>query len=380
MFPLNHPAPTAFYLTLYVVSLVVHVAFMNYVLAGAGYLAVAALFPGDPARPRHATPAALLLRDWLPFAVSAAITAGVAPLLFVQILYQPNFYTANLLLFHRWMAIVPILILGFYLTYLLKSKTIERWRPAWRILVGLGTFACFLFAAWSWTENHLLSLDQKAWPDFYAADALRYKHPALLPRLAVWCFGALPTMSLLLACQLHHASRRSTSASTASATGNVGALVDRHDSAHSHEPRRLAILAFIGIALAAPAAGLNVLLLDAPTRNAVLARPIIPYLIAAVAGILFQLAAWRLILRKPMFFRSHLILAGFGLLLTLLGVTVCREAIRLRAIDITTLYDQHRAAAQVAGLPVFLLCFALNAVLVAYAIRLAKPPSATTAD
>ncbi len=376
MFPLNHPTPTALYLTLYVVTLVVHVVFMNYVLAGSGYVAFAALFPGDPARPRHATPVALMLRDWLPFAVSAAITAGVAPLLFIQILYQPNFYTANLLLFHRWMAIVPILILGFYLTYLLKSRTIEHWRTGWRILVGLGTFACFLFAAWSWTENHLLSLDQRAWPGFYAADALRYRDPALFPRLAVWCFGALPTMCFLLAWQLHHASTHSPSTFSASATGDAGALVDQHHGAHPDEASRLAILAFIGIAVAVTAAGLYVFLLDRPSRDAVLARSVIPYLVAAAAGIVIQLAAWRLMLRGRSFSRSHLTLAGIGLLLTLLGTTVCREAVRLSAIDISTLYDQHRTAAQIAGLPVFVLFLALNAILIAYSIRLARPQAA----
>ena len=46
-------------------------------------------------------PLAAPLRDWLPFVLSAAITAGIAPLLFVQILYQRAFYTANLLLFNR---------------------------------------------------------------------------------------------------------------------------------------------------------------------------------------------------------------------------------------------------------------------------------------
>jgi len=34
-FPFGFPGATAFYLTLYVVTLLIHVAFMNYVLAGA---------------------------------------------------------------------------------------------------------------------------------------------------------------------------------------------------------------------------------------------------------------------------------------------------------------------------------------------------------
>ena len=38
-FPFGFPIPTAFYLTLFVVTLVLHVLFMNYVLAGTAWLA-----------------------------------------------------------------------------------------------------------------------------------------------------------------------------------------------------------------------------------------------------------------------------------------------------------------------------------------------------
>ena len=39
----------------------------------------------------------------------------------IQVLYQHRMYTATLLLSHRFMAIVPVLIDGFYLLYLGKS-------------------------------------------------------------------------------------------------------------------------------------------------------------------------------------------------------------------------------------------------------------------
>src|SRR6476620_4982881 len=114
MFPFNQPAPTAFYLTLYLGTLLLHVLPMAYVVAGS-----ALLMPRVLTQPHLiADPLTLHLRQWLPFVLSAAITAGVAPLLFLQILYQREFYTANLLLFNRWMAILPVLIAGFYMLYL----------------------------------------------------------------------------------------------------------------------------------------------------------------------------------------------------------------------------------------------------------------------
>src|SRR5215204_6092447 len=166
MFPFNQPAPTAFYLTLYLGTFVLHLLPMAYVLAGSAVLlahTLAGTKPADDPLMDH-------LRQWLPFVLSAAITAGVAPLLFLQILYQREFYTANLLLFNRWMAILPVLIVGFYALYLTKGDWL--WQKRWplRAAVAAAILACFVFIGWSWTENHLLSLaGQKAWTEHYAA-------------------------------------------------------------------------------------------------------------------------------------------------------------------------------------------------------------------
>ena len=132
-FPFGVPGPTLLYLMLYVLTLAVHFVFMNYVFAGTLYVAVVGVGRADAALARLHNPIALTLRDWLPFAFSGVITAGVAPLLFVQILYPEHFYTANLLLFHRWMAVVPVLIVAFYLLYLLKSTSLSDWPAAWRV-------------------------------------------------------------------------------------------------------------------------------------------------------------------------------------------------------------------------------------------------------
>ena len=183
VFPWALGGPLALYLGLYVVTLAIHAVFVGYVLAGTGWCAVAAVRRRDGV-------VAQVARDWLPFALGAAITAGVAPLLFVQILYQERFYTSNLLLFQRWMAVVPVLVAGFYLLYLHKS---ERVRRAWlRAAVPIAAALCFVFVAWSWTENHLLGLDDRAWISFWAERRWFYGSPALVPRLLGWLAASLP--------------------------------------------------------------------------------------------------------------------------------------------------------------------------------------------
>ena len=136
------PAVAAPYLGLLIVTFALHALLVGFVLAGTAYVVGRLVRGGDDAL-------AAASRDWLPFALGAAITAGVAPLLFVQVLYQPRFYTANLLLFVRWLAIVPALIVGFYALYLGKSARAAAWAPRWRAVVAAVALACFVFVAWS---------------------------------------------------------------------------------------------------------------------------------------------------------------------------------------------------------------------------------------
>ncbi|MEO7731949.1 MAG: hypothetical protein ABIY55_13320 [Kofleriaceae bacterium] len=165
------------WLVLYLASFVLHAVFVSYVAAGTAYTLVAALR-------RSSDPIAARTRDWLPFMLGAGITAGIGPLLFIQLLYQRRFYTGNLLLGPRWGAVVPTLIIGFYALYLAKAS--ERWR---KLALGVG-LACFGFVAWSWTEIHLVMMDDPAWRAMYGAGARFYLDLAVVPRLAIW-FGVM---------------------------------------------------------------------------------------------------------------------------------------------------------------------------------------------
>ena len=126
-----------------------------------------------------------------------ALVPGVAPLLFLQILYKREYYTANLLLFNRWKAILPVLIVGFYAIYLLKSWWLTR-RAGW--IAAAVPILCVAFTGYSWTENHLLSVRSPAfWGEFYGTRAQVYHDPQLLSRLLIWAVGSVPTLVLVLA-------------------------------------------------------------------------------------------------------------------------------------------------------------------------------------
>lgn len=352
-FPFGFPWPTSGYLTLYALTLVVHVLFMNYVLAGTGYLAFVVTFPGKSSRQRQRAPVAMVLRDWMPFALGAAITAGVAPLLFVQLLYQEQFYTANLLLVHRWMAILPVLIVGFYLLYVMKAKRVGGW-PMWqRALTGVGAFACVGFTGYSWTENHMLGLDRAIWPSFYAAGEMVYRNAQMIPRFLVWGTGAIPTMCLLVAWQLRH-----------------GGEVEGDDA--SRASRQLARLAVVGLVAAAAAGLWYYLWMDRTTASTITDPLARPYLMVSIGGLIIEGVAWLWVMACGTLARRPLILGTTGLLMAVLGATVVREAIRLSVVAGPGFYARHEAAAKVGGLVVFLAFLVINATMIAWCVRLVR--------
>ncbi|MCK6485831.1 MAG: hypothetical protein HUU22_18355 [Phycisphaerae bacterium] len=359
-FPFGFPTATAFYLTLYVLTLVVHVVFMNYVVAGTAYLAWRS-WRGPVAAGGAGDPIAEVLRDWMPFALSAAITAGVAPLLFVQILYQRPFYTANQLLFHRWMAILPVLIVGFYLLYLLKSGYARRCGPLPRGLIALGAAACFLFTGWSWTENHLLSLRESSWPRFYESGRMMHYEAALLPRLGVWMIGSLPTMAMLVGWQLHGLRRR-------------GAAIE------SPALRRLAWLALVGIAGSATMCVTHDTISEGGLKDALLGPMGRPWAVLLAAGVAMQIVAWAALLRRPESCTVPLSLAAAGVLLSILGMSIAREILRIRALSVDRLFQQHEIAMGVGGWWLFVLLAIVNIGVIAWAMTLVRRGLRTAGD
>ena len=172
-------------LALYVATLALHAAFIGYVVAGTAYTLVQAARRADD-------PLAATVRDRLPFMLGCGITAGVAPLLFVQLLHQHRFYTANLLLGPRWMAVVPALIAGFYALYLAKGS------PRLRRLALAAALACFGFVAWSWSELHELMKAEPAWRELYAAGTRMFVAGTIAPRFVVLT-GAMATSFAMIA-------------------------------------------------------------------------------------------------------------------------------------------------------------------------------------
>ena len=309
------------WLALYLISFALHAVFVSYVAAGTVYALVAALRGS-------ADPVAARARDWLPFMLGAGITAGVGPLLFLQLLYQRRFYTANLLMGPRWGAVVPALIIGFYALYLAKAS--EHWR---RLALGVGA-ACFGFVAWSWTELHQVMLDDAGWRAMYAAGERFHLEAAISPRLATWAGAMLALFATVAAWP-----------------------------ASAAERRQLAGLALAGLTTCGAASAAAVALaggLD-PALGSVhgLARGW-AYLLALAA--LAAALGWGWTARRPD--GPGLRVATVATAVALLAGAVVREAPRLALIE-----HGRAAAADAGGLPVFAITAAVGVAAIAWVVR-----------
>ena len=356
-FPFGLPAATAWYGSLYAITLLLHAVLLSYVLAGAGWVAVHALL-----RVRGATRGAGvervagLLGDWLPFSLGGAITLGVAPLLFLQILHREAFYTSNLLLFWRWMAVVPELIAGFYGLYLAKAERMQRARPLVRAALALCTWGAFVFVAASFTDQHVLALSRGSWVGVYRGGPLAWREPTVLLRLGVWLCGALPVMAALVAFQLRAAHARD------------GVPRD----ARRREVRLLAAVALVGLAGAgAMAAAYRSALPDAEAAG--LVGPLVrPWLFVAVAGALAAAAAWIGAAWRGQLERSTLLTVSLGTVATMLGAVAAREALRLSGLDLGALSALHERAAKAGGLPVFVAFAVVNGAVLFGCVALVR--------
>lgn len=352
------PTNTVVYLALLIATYALHAVFMNYTFGGMLWTAVAAL------RGRYSEGAprdtlATVVRDWLPSAVSAAVTAGIAPLLFVQIVYQRSFYTANILLFNRWMALLPALIVAVYAMYIVKAHGGAGGPDHGRatalfarrgVKAAAAVLAALLvgYVGLAFIENHLLSLAPETWKDRYVDGSPALPAASAWVRLSMWALGALPTFAALAAWQLRR--------------GAGGA----NDDDRVRAARPLALLALVG------AAGSLVLgtivwstdhggtrLLDDSIGR-------IAYGSLAVA-LAVGAAAWITVAAQRRLSAVAIAVAVSSSLVGILAHAVLREGARLLALAGTP--AAAREPSGLGGLAVFLVFLVISAGAIAWIVR-----------
>jgi hypothetical protein len=193
------PAPAPLLQALLLLTFTLHLVAMN-ALVGGSALALWLRRPGAHRRGDDPLTAALIGKA-LPVCVAAAVSLGVAPLLFLQVLYGRWFFTSSVLMAWPWFAVVPLLILAYYGTYLesFRGKHLGRMRTP----LAAATTAIFLLIALIYVNNTTLMIRPESWARLHFGNpgGLQWhsQEPQLLPRWLHLMVGAVSVAGWLLA-------------------------------------------------------------------------------------------------------------------------------------------------------------------------------------
>jgi hypothetical protein len=182
-------------LVLMVATLAAHWMFIGSAVGGAVVVLFQSLW-GRRDETAAAVSRSILL--FLPFMLSMGVTLGIAPLLFVQVLYGNFFYTANVIIAGWWLGIVPLVIANLYLFYVLRHRLAGARAPGAAIPAGI--VAIFVVLATTLASNSALSQTPVAWTGVWAwSGAVLHLSPVVAWRAAFALLGFLTVGGLFVA-------------------------------------------------------------------------------------------------------------------------------------------------------------------------------------
>src|SRR5580698_4637826 len=111
--PIPLPAPVWLLKLLHIVTLSLHFVAVEMLLGGLLLAVLLSLFRNSP----NSNVAARALARRLTVVMTYVINLGVPPLLFAQVLYGRALYTSSVMIGARWIAVVPALVLAYWLLY-----------------------------------------------------------------------------------------------------------------------------------------------------------------------------------------------------------------------------------------------------------------------
>ncbi len=175
------PAPYWLFKLLLIVTFFLHIIAMNFMLGG-GVLALVAKWRAK--NPASGNRMFFDLARKLPSLLPATITLGIAPLLFVQVLYGQFFYTSSILMAWPWFLVLVMLTVAYYGFYYVSFRAGEKPGKAGGVMlcsVVLVTLIGFFFS-----NNITLSQTPSRWAAKYFANPsgwnLNLSEPTLFPR------------------------------------------------------------------------------------------------------------------------------------------------------------------------------------------------------
>ncbi len=187
--PAALPGPPWLFHVLWVLTFLIHLVFVNMVLGGS--LLAALVGRGKPGAKAIQT----FFVEVNAWTISFAITFGIAPLLFMQVLFGRFFYTATVLLAWAWLGMLGILTLGYYLNYIAKFR-LRAGKDARAVVIVEAL--CFLVIAGIQVAINLLHLQPGRWESVAQQAWAALSDPTFAPRALHFVFAAVAMAGAVL--------------------------------------------------------------------------------------------------------------------------------------------------------------------------------------
>jgi len=191
------PAPYWLLKLLLIVTFVLHILAMNFLLGGG----VMALLTKWRVKDRGTSTRLFFdIANKMPVLLPAAITLGIAPLLFVQVLYGQFLYTSSILMAWPWFLVLVLLTVAYYGFYYVSYRSGRN--PGRAGVVMLFSVILVFLIGFLFTNNITLSQAPARWGAKYFASAggwhLNLGDSTLIPRYLHFFVAAVAVGGLLL--------------------------------------------------------------------------------------------------------------------------------------------------------------------------------------
>ncbi|QTA78197.1 Uncharacterized protein dnl_04130 [Desulfonema limicola] len=136
----------------------------------------------------------------LPVIIALAINFGVAPFLFLQVLFGQFIYVSSQLMAVYWLSVIAVLIIAYYAAYFYKFN-FDSLNEQRSIMIGTSVIL-LLFIGFIFSNNISLMLNPKAWAGYFLNPdglILNLSDPALVPRYLHFITASLAVGGLFIA-------------------------------------------------------------------------------------------------------------------------------------------------------------------------------------
>lgn len=178
-----------------ILTFIIHILLMNVMLGGA-IIALVHHLTGRSASPTVTR----TISQKLPFTVAFAVNFGVAPLLFLQVLYGQFLYTSTVLMAVYWISLVGLIILAYASAYLYDLR--YDWLGTARTAIIAVTAGCLLLVAFIFTNAMTLMLSPEHWLEYFTrpdGTMLGLADPTVIPRFLHFVASSIALSGLALA-------------------------------------------------------------------------------------------------------------------------------------------------------------------------------------